>query len=186
MVATAVRRRFTVEEYHHLGAIGFFAPDERVELIEGELIVMPPIGSRHAACVDRTAKLLFRFNRDDLHIRVQGPVTIEPRSEPQPDILVLRGRTDFYVAGHPRPQDVYLAIEVADSTLAFDLGRKQRMYARAGIRELWVVDLQRDRIHVFRQPEGGSYGEHTIHERGDAITLIAFPELTVVVNDILG
>lgn len=136
---------------------GVFATDVRLELMEGEIIEMAPIGSAHAAVVNSLAATLNRACEGRAIVSVQNPIVANERSVPQPDIALLRMRADNYFDAHPKATDVLLVIEVADATLRFDLEQKAPLYARAGIPELWVVDLQVCVLHVHREPAEGGY-----------------------------
>jgi Uma2 family endonuclease len=153
--------RLTVDEYYRMAAVGLLPPDARVELIEGEIIDMAPIGSRHAAAVDRLAKLLILAVDKSAIVRVQGPVRLSVHSEPQPDLAVLRPRADDYRDSHPETSDILLLIEVSDTTLRFDREVKAGLYARHGIPALWILDIGDGRLHVFRAPRRGEYTERT-------------------------
>jgi Uma2 family endonuclease len=178
---------FTLEEYHRLGEVGILTEDDRVELIEGELIRMPPIGSNHASVVDNLMAIFVRrIDPADGRVRIQNPVIVEGRSEVQPDLTVVRFRTDGYKAANPREGDVLLLAEVADSTLRFDREVKLPLYARAGVPEVWIVNLVSDAIEVHRAPEGGAYREASVVGRDDSVSPSAFPSLTIPVSDILG
>src|SRR5919108_6402376 len=144
------RRRFTVEEYHRMAEVGIFQPDERVELIEGEIVKMAPIGPRHAGCVINLNRLFVTRLGDRAVVSPGNPVVIEPRSEPQPDLLLLRPRAVSYSREHATPEDVLLAVEVADTTARFDRIVKARLYARARISEYWLVDVNEASVDVFR------------------------------------
>jgi Uma2 family endonuclease len=133
------RRRFTVHDYHRMGEAGILHEDDRVELIEGELVEMTAIGTRHFSCVNRLNRLLVMHVGDDAIVSVQNPVRLNEYNEPQPDLTVIRPRD--YLESLPKPEDVLLLIEVSDTTLAYDRGVKLPLYARAGIREVWIVDL---------------------------------------------
>ena len=139
MAAKPTRRLFTVAEYYQMGCAGVLGPDERVELIEGDVIEMPPIGVGHAYHVDRIVRLFARVFGDAVHLRVQNPLHLSDRSEPVPDVMLLQPRPDFYALRHPLPQDVLLLVEVSDTTLAFDTKTKLPLYAREGVREVWIV-----------------------------------------------
>jgi len=180
------RHRFSVEDYHRMAEAGILGEDDRVELIEGEVIAMSPIGSRHASCVDRHIALLNRRIGDRAILRVQGPIRLDDCSEPEPDLVLLRTREDFYSPGHPRPDDVHLLIEVMDTTAAFDRGIKVALYARAGISEVWLVDLNQERVEVHRRPEAGAYSELQSRGRGDSVSAEAFPDVVLPVDAILG
>jgi Uma2 family endonuclease len=163
------RYRFTVDEYHRLGETGILGEDDRVELIEGEIVMMTPIGLRHAACVNRLNQLLVRLAGDAAIVQVQNPIVLDGHSEPQPDLTLLRPRADFYAAARPAPGDVLLAIEVADPSIAYDRGVKLPLYGRCGIPELWIVDLGREQVDVYRQPVPGGYAERRTRSRGEQL-----------------
>ncbi len=190
MVTSAVvpvtRHLFTVEEFHRMGEAGVFNESDRIELIEGEVIQMGPIGSPHAARVKRLNRLLVRRLGTRAIVQVQDPVRLSPLSEPVSDLAVLKPRTDFYAAQHPEPSDVLLIVEVADSSRAFDRTVKAPLYARAGIAELWVVDVIDGVIDAHRKPARGSYRDITRFRRGQRLTIAAFPHFTFRVTDILG
>ncbi|MEO8604669.1 MAG: Uma2 family endonuclease [bacterium] len=184
--ATAQRRRFTVDEYRRLGAIGVLRQDDRVELLDGEIIQMTPIGSPHAGCVGALTELFHRrFGRQAL-VWVQNPFQLGPWSEPQPDLCLLRRRADFYRTAHPAPADVLLVVEVADASLAYDRDRKLPAYAAGKIAEVWIVDLAGAAVDVHRRPLGRSYRDVTRHQRGTRLAPLAFPDRALRVNDILG
>src|SRR5512147_87129 len=144
------RHRLTIADYHRMGEAGVFAHDARVELIEGEVIDMPPIGSRHARAVNYLNMHLVEAVRRSAVVAVQNPVTLDEHTEVQPYVAVLRIRADLYGISHPRPGDVLLVIEVADTSVRYDLDVKWPLYARAGIPEVWVVDLEVGVLRLFR------------------------------------
>jgi Uma2 family endonuclease len=181
-----MQRLFTVEEYHRMAEAGILHEDDRVELIAGKIIQMAAIGSRHAACVKRLIKLLVREVGDSGVVGAQDPIILPDSSEPEPDVTVLRPRDDFYAAGHPVPEDVLLLIEVSDTSLEYDRELNLPLYARAGIPEVWIVDLQRREISLYTQLEGGVYREIGQVHPGDSITPQTLPMLTVRVEDIFG
>ena len=179
------RRLLTIEEYDRMGAAGILNEDERVELIQGELVQMAAIGSPHASCVMRlTAWFTVRVAGRAL-VSVQNPIRLPPRSEPEPDLVILRHQSDFYATAHPGPEDVLLLIEVSDTTLVYDRGVKLPLYARAGIPEVWIVDLEGRRLLVHRQPSGMAYGEITV-VAGGALSPAAFPDLSIRLDEIIG
>ena len=181
------RRRFTLEEYHRMGETGILADDPRIELISGSVVVREPTGSRHAGTVDRLAHLFISRLARRAVVRIQNPVTFpDEMSELQPDLALLRRRTDFYVGAHPGAPDVVLLIEVADSSLRLDRRVKIPLYARAGVAEVWLVDLTAERIEIFREPSGGRYGSVVRMDRGANLSPLAFPDLALVVDDLLG
>jgi Uma2 family endonuclease len=180
------RRQFTTAEYHRLLESGILTEDDRVELLDGEIIKMAPIGPGHAGCVNRLAELLRDKTQKLAIVSVQNPVELNEYSEPQPDIALLRRRADFYAKAHPSPEDVLIAIEVADTTAQGDREAKIPAYARAGISESWLVDLPNNRIEVHSQPAGGIYQEVRITSRGQKVASSAVPQIKLKVDDILG
>ncbi len=140
------RHRITVDEYHRMAEVGLLAPDARVELIDGEIIDMAPIGSEHASVVDQLTRLLVRAVGDDAILRVQGSVRLGRRSEPGPDLVLLRPRPDFYRNQFATGNDTLLVIEVSDTTLRYEREIKIPLYARHGVPEAWIVDLRNDRL----------------------------------------
>jgi Uma2 family endonuclease len=185
MASELVRHRFTLEQYEKMVEDGILTSDDRVELLDGEIVEKMPIGSRHYACVRNIQRMLFRLLGDDAAIvSIQSPVGLPPRSEPEPDIALLRPKADNYASLHPRPHDVLLVAEVADSTLRRDRA-KLRIYAEAGIPEAWVVDVNRNVVEVYAEPEGGRYRATSTAEREGTLTPLAFPDLAVAVNDVL-
>jgi Uma2 family endonuclease len=173
------RHRITADEYRQMGEAGVLQPDARVELIEGELIDMPPIGTRHAATVERVVHALRHALADRAMVRTQQPSVIGEYSVPQPDVTVVVPRDDFYENAHPEPRDVLLAIEVADSTLAFDRDVKTGMYARGGVRELWIVHVTGRSVMRFAAPAEGAYAETQIVPSGETIGVGAFPDICI-------
>lgn len=159
--ATASRHRLKVADYRRMGEIGILGPDDRVELIAGEIIDMSPIGSLHAAVVDLLASLFHRHCGPRAIVRVQSPILLDETSEPQPDLAILRPRADFYRDRLPGPADVLLLVEVADSSLPFDLAAKVPLYAAAKIAETWVIDAATLTTHCFRRPASGRYTSET-------------------------
>ena len=179
------RRRFTVEEYHQMGEAGILGEDDRVELIEGEIVQMTAIGRRHAACVAELTRLLVPAVGDRALLWPQNPVRLSRDTEPQPDIVLLRPRADRYVDSEAGPEDVLLLIEVADTSQRYDRMVKLRLYARAGIREYWIVDLQGEAIEVYRQPEETRYADARRVGREGTVSPTAFPEITLAIEPIL-
>lgn len=180
------QRRFDADEYHWMGRVGILRHDEHVELIEGIIIQMSPIGSVHSACVDRFNQRFTTRIGERAIVRVQGPVRLSDRSEPQPDIALLRWRDDFYQDRSARVEDVFLIVEVADSSLAYDLGLKLSMYAHAGIDETWVADLPHHRLLAFSRPVDGSYQDRRVVMPGDSIAPLSFPDVVLTHIEIFG
>ncbi len=185
MAIAVNRHRFTVTEYHRMGEAGILG--ESVELIAGDIIVREPIGPYHAGTVNRLTWLWSSRLGERAVVQVQNPIELpEEHSEPQPDLALLRRRADFYATAHPLAADVLLLIEVADTTPVLDRRVKIPLYARAGIREVWLVDLAGDRVEVCRKPAREGYGEVLVI-RGDAsIAPEAFPDLGLTARDLLG
>ena len=182
---TPQRRKFTVAEYYRMGEIGILGPDERVELIDGEILVMPPIGPGHAGSVDFTADYITRRLDEQFIVRSQNPVHLSDSSEPQPDIAIIVRRRESYFTAHPTPADVLLVIEVADSSLEFDREVKAHIYGRAGVPETWVKNLPEDCIERFTEPGPEGYAQHSIHRRGETLTPVSLPDLELPVADLL-
>ena len=182
---TPQRRRFTVAEYYAMADAGVLAHTERVELLDGEIIVMPPIGNRHQSGVDRLGETWILQLQGRAHVRVQGPVRLDDGSEPQPDLMLLSRRDDFYETAHPGPSDVMLLIEVADSTLEFDRNEKLQLYASAGIPEVWIVNLRDRRVEAYTAPVDGAYTNIRHFEIGENVSPQHFPDIALPVERII-
>jgi Uma2 family endonuclease len=168
-----------VADYHRMGQADIFSVNDRVELIEGEIIDMAPIGSPHAGTVKFLANALRVAVGGRAVISVQDPVFLDRYSEPEPDIALLKPRDDFYRTAHPRPEDVLLIIEVADTTLRYDREVKAPLYARHGIPELWLVDLENRCLEVFRAPVEAGYQQVQNIERPSMLTPVALPDVSI-------
>jgi Uma2 family endonuclease len=186
MSVQIAKRCFTVAEYNRMGEVGIFTEDDRVELIEGEIVEMSPIGRRHAACVGRLTNLFSRLPAEKAIVWVQNPVVLDDYAEPQPDVTLLRRREDFYERALPTPGDVLLIVEVADTTLDYDRQIKVPLYARAGISEVWVVNLVDEQVEVYTRPADGAYRSVSQHGRGEALNSADALNLAVSVDEILG
>jgi Uma2 family endonuclease len=178
------RRRLTVSEYHHLGQVGILGENDRVELLEGQLVEMSPIGPRHALAVDALHESLVMAVAGKAAVRGQNPVTLDDGSEPQPDIAVVRRPWRGYPGAHPGPDDILLLIEVADSSFNVDSGAKLEMYAKAGIREFWIVDLKIDVVHVHRKPSGLTYKSVTTVKPSEMLELEGLPGISIAAGHI--
>jgi Uma2 family endonuclease len=189
MQATATvavtRRPFTIEEYTRMSQAGILHPDERTELIDGEIYSTAPIGSWHAATVHVFASWLMVGTNNRANVSIQSPIRLPPRSEPEPDIALLRYRADFYRSQLPGPDDVLLIIEVADSSLGYDQHLKLPRYA-AGIPEVWIADVQTKRLLVHRGPDGDHYRDVLVIEPGGAIAPLAFTDLVITWDETFG
>lgn len=179
-------RKFTVEEYYKLAEVGILSEDDRVELIEGEIVVHSPIGSRHAACVKRLNALFSSRAQNKAIVSVQDPIRLSEHSEPQPDLALLKPHPDFYAEEHPSPQDVLLIIEVTETSLEYDKSVKLPLYAKHGIPEVWLVDLAQGRMEVHRKPQGERYMSAQKFKRDQTIAPEALPEVKLAVDEILG
>jgi Uma2 family endonuclease len=187
MSATSLLKRlFTVEEYYQMYEAGLFANGERVELIRGEIIKMSPIGRRHAACVIRSSDVLTRKLGNRILLSVQNPLVLDNTSMPEPDIVLLKRKADFYESGLPQSVDVILLIEVADSTIDSDRELKIPIYAEDDIAEVWLVDINNACIEVYRQPTSDGYQELLKYYRGQTLSILAFPDVNIAVDEILG
>lgn len=176
----------TVDFFNHMVETGMFKPTERIELIEGEIYDMSPIGRLHARCVDLLNYFLSQFFVGKAIVRVQSPIILDDLSEPQPDISILRFQADFYKQSHPKAKDVLLIIEVADTTVDFDRTIKFPKYANADIPEAWLINLEADRIEVHSNPKENTYGMVKFYQRGEEISSETMPELKLKADDILG
>jgi Uma2 family endonuclease len=190
IVAPPARRPFTVSEYERLIAADILHEDDRVELINGEILEMTPIGVRHAACVNRLNKLLMAQAGDRAIISVQNPIQLDAHSEPQPDLVALRPHpesqeVDYYESARPTAADTLLVIEVADSSLESDRTVKLPLYAQAGIPEVWIVSLTENHIEVYTQPENGAYRGAQRAGHGETLTATTLPDLRVAVDAVL-
>lgn len=184
MASEPTTRRFTVEEYYRMAEAGILGEDDRVELLDGEIVQMSPIGSRHAACVDRLNHGLQRRVGEAAIVRVQNPIRLSDTSEPQPDLCLLQARADYYTGSHPGPRNVLLVIEVADASLRYDRDIKVPTYARAGIPEVWLVDLDGERLHVFWDPIDGRYRSVREFGIGDVVASHVMPALRIPIDQI--
>jgi Uma2 family endonuclease len=185
-VIDEVRYQFTVDEFYQMYESGIFTEDDRVELIEGEIIQMTPIGSWHAAYVDRLNRLFVKLFSDYAIVRIQGHVRLGIKSEPLPDVVLMKLREDFYASAHPQPADVLLIVEVSDTTIRYDRGVKLPLYARSGILEVWIIDMQEDRIEVYRKPSSSGYKSKSVYKRNQLISPEFHPEVSFLTDEILG
>lgn len=179
------RHKLNVDEYHRMAETGILGVNDRVELIDGELIDMAPVGQDHAATVNGLTRVLVMACGDRAIVSVQNSVRLSRFTEPQPDVVLLRPRADNYRTGaFPGPADVLLLVEVADSTLRYDLGVKLPLYARAGIAEVWIVDLHRRVVDVHRAPAEDGYATVETFAAGDTVVLMLAPEITVELRQV--
>ena len=186
MSVEIAKRLFCVHEYERMVEAGILTEDDRVELIGGEILEMSPTGSRHAACVKRLITLLPARVGASAILSVQDPVVLDDLSEPEPDVVLLRPRPDFYEHGHPRASDVLLLIEVSDTTLKYDRQIKVPLYARAGVVEYWIINLQDDTIEIHARPSGDAYEFVRRVGRGETVNSENVSGLALEVNAVLG
>jgi Uma2 family endonuclease len=180
------RRLLTVDDYHRIGEAGILSQDDRVELIEGELVEMAPIGSDHVASVGALTHLLVHALGEHGIVFPQSPVRLDAHNEPQPDFVVVKPRPQGYRAALPTPEDVLVLIEVAASSLAYDRGLKSALYARHGIPEVWIVNLATQEIEVFRKPTGDRYQSGTRVDRLGSLEIEALPGVRIAADAIFG
>ncbi|MGB0564774.1 MAG: Uma2 family endonuclease [Spirulinaceae cyanobacterium] len=180
LLAPTELRRLTVEEYHQMAAIGILGADEPVELLAGQIVQKMPKGPAHSALCKILEKLLEQRLGAQALVRLQDPVTLSPNSEPEPDLAIVRPKADFYAQQHPTPEDVYLIVEVADSTVERDLTVKAQLYAATGIEDYWVLNVAAQQLHVFRKPKAAGYQQQLILKGQETIDIFAFPEAELV------
>jgi Uma2 family endonuclease len=181
---TPARMRITVERYQKMVAAGVLTSEDRVELIEGEILAMAPIGTRHARVTGRLNKRCVLELGDQALVRLANPVDLGAFSEPEPDLMLLKPQAQEYGDTHPRAEDVLLLVEVADSSLAFDQGLKRDLYAGQGIAEYWVIDVNAERVFTYSQPLDGRFLAVRTLRSGDILIPLAFPALQIAVADL--
>lgn len=179
------RHPITAQEYFRMGEHGILDADARVELLEGELIDMPPIGPPHASSTTRLVRLFSECAKDQAIVSSQNPVLLGDLSAPEPDIALLKYRDDFYASGHPKPDDVLLVVEVADISLSHDRHRKLPLYARFGIPEAWLVDIINRRIDIHRDPDDGRYTTQFRLKSPALISPLLLPDVTLDLSPFL-
>ena len=185
MTTPIKRRAFSVDEYHAMVEAGILTKHDHVELLDGEIIAMVPIGSGHASCVMRLSRMLSEAVGKRAIVSVQGPVRLDETSEPQPDLMLLKWQDDFYAAAHPTPADVLLLIEVSDTTVAFDKNVKLSLYARSMIPEVWIVNLPERTIEAYSAPSGVEYTESRWVGEDGALSPVCFEDVSLPVGAVL-
>jgi Uma2 family endonuclease len=186
MRADVTKKLFTVDEYYRMLDAGILSENDRVELIEGEIIQMSPIGNRHMACVDRATDFLTTAFKGRALVSIQNPLRLNKYNEPQPDIVVLKPRADYYASKSHTPEDTFLVIEVSDTTVRYDTNVKLPIYARTGVAEVWIENLQEDLLLVCREPTAGKYQSQLQLRRGDSVSPLAFADVVFKVEELLG
>jgi Uma2 family endonuclease len=180
------RHRLTVDAYYRMAEAGVLAPDARVELIDGEIVDMAPIGTRHGSAVMRLNHLMMEAARGSAIVAVQSSLRLDDRSEPEPDLMLLVPRDDFYEAAHPVAADVLLLVEVSDSSARYDREIKLPLYARHGIREVWIVDLDNRLMRVCRNPVGEVYTQTTEITTPGSLSPLLLPGVSIDASRLLG
>ena len=178
-------RLWTVEEYHRMAEAGIFDEDERVELLEGKIIWMSAIGTAHRSAVGRTDYLLKNRLKNRAWVSIQDPIQLDDYSEPEPDIAVVKIDSLDYADHHPTPNEVYLVIEVADTTFKKDCETKGKAYAAAGIVDYWVLDVINRQLHVFREASENGYKSEVILKENESISPLSFPDLSINILEML-
>jgi Uma2 family endonuclease len=177
--------RFNVQEYYRMAETGVLRPDARVELLKGRIIDMSPIGPFHGGLINRLIRIFTKLSHGRWLASAQNPLRLDDQSEPEPDFMLLKPSPDDYTSRHARPDDVFLLIEVSDTTLDYDRDEKIPAYGRAGIAEVWIVNLTNATIEVYRDPHFTGYGSKTVLSAGDQIAPQAFPEAVADVGELV-
>jgi Uma2 family endonuclease len=186
MRAEITKKLFTVAEYYRMAEVGILDSEARLELLEGEIVEMSPVGVRHINCVNRATNIFAKRLGDRAIVSVQNPLQLSEYTEPQPDIVLLKPNEDFYAQKKISWEDALLVIEISDTTIRRDRDVKLPLYAKAGVAELWIEDLKRDTIFVYRNPGPKTYATSLEFHRGDSISIGAFPDLIFQVADLIG
>lgn len=184
-MSVRVHHRFTIDEYYRMAEVGLIPRGARVELLDGQIVDMMPIGPFHSGVVTRLSEIFSDLNARRWSQIAQSPLRLDRNSEPQPDLMLVKRRADSYTRSHPGPDDVFLVIEVADSSLDFDRSEKLPIYGKAGIAELWIVNLQDRQIEVYRDPHFTGYGTTAILREGESAAPAAFPDARISVAELL-
>ncbi|MEA5552406.1 Uma2 family endonuclease [Anabaena cylindrica UHCC 0172] len=184
MVLQILRHQFTVKQFHQMAESGILSENDRVELIRGEMIDMSPIIPKHSGCVIFFTNILVLILETLALVSVHNPIVLDETSEPQPDIALLKPRPDFYRNSHPQPEDIFLLIEVADTTIKYDREVKIPLYAEANIPEVWLVDVNQEIIEVYRNPLQGIYQDVQKLVKNKSLSILAFPDVNINVSEI--
>jgi Uma2 family endonuclease len=186
MPAEIARKLFNVDEYDRMLEVGILTENDRVELIEGEILEMSPIGWRHTACTDRATMLLAPRVLGKAIVRIQGPIRLSNNTKPQPDVILLNPREDFYATGGPVTKDALLVIEVAENSIRYDRGPRLALYAKYGVHEVWIEDLNTNTLLVFRDRHPSGYATSLLLKPGDEVSPLTFPDMILSVSALLG
>ena len=185
LVPVQTQHRFSVKEYYRMAETGVLRPDARVELLDGQIIDTSPIGPFHGGVTKRLNRFFTNLGKGQWLVAVQDPVQLDEHSEPEPDLMLLKPAGDDYTTRHPAPEDVYLLIEVADTSLMIDRDEKLPLYGRAGIPEVWIVNLVDQAIEIYREPHFAGYTATKILRAGERACPLAFPDVAVDVAELL-
>lgn len=183
-MAITLAHRFTVEDYFRMAETGILPPDARVELIEGEIIDMLPIGPFHSGALNQLVRDFSALASGRWLVSFQAPIHLGDSSLPEPDLMLLRPAADNYKSFHPKPEDVYLVIEVSDSSLVFDRETKLPLYAKAGIEEAWILNVPQKQLEIYQQPNALGYESKTILTDGEAAP-VRFPDAVIQVRELV-
>jgi Uma2 family endonuclease len=186
MPVAVIRRRFTADDYQRMGQAGILRREDRVELIDGEVVATTPIGPRHCASAERATRAFVTKAGDAAIVRVQGSVRLDLYSEREPDLVLLRPRSDFYASRHPGPADILLIVEIADSSIDYDREVKSRVYARSGVQEYWLADLNENLVFCYSSPRNEAYESVRQYGRGQAVAPHLLPRCVISAADLLG
>jgi Uma2 family endonuclease len=185
MAVELTKKRFTADDYQRMGQAGILSEDDRVELIDGDVVAMTPIGPRHNAAVNRANRAMMTAVGDTAIVQVQGSVRLGLYHEPQPDLVLLRPQADYYSLRLPGPSDIFLVVEVAESSIDYDREVKARVYAESGVREYWLVDLNDNLVLSHAALADGVYRTHQRHHRGESLRPEALPACVIAVDALL-
>lgn len=184
-MAVITTHRFTVADYHRMAEAGVFRPGQRVELLNGEIRDMLPPGPGHSGGVNRLAHLFTHKGQGRFLVWNQSPLALSEDSEPQPDVMLVKPREDFYSQQHPSPEDVFLVIEVSDSSPTYDRQEKLPAYGRAGVPEFWLVNVPKKCVEIYREPHYTGYASSSIVKHGGKVSPEAFPDMVISVEELL-
>ena len=185
MPVALIKKRFTADEYQRMGQAGILSGADRVELIAGEVLAMTPIGPRHNACVSSATRALIRAVGDDAIVLPQGSVRLDLYHEPEPDLVLLRPRADFYASRLAGPNDILLIIEITDSSVEYDRDLKAVIYAESQIPEYWLADLTANVVSRYSAPEGSAFRKIESYRRGESIGPALLPSCVIAVDALL-
>jgi len=185
MYIEVAKKLFTTDDFSKMHEAGIIGPDERVELVDGEIIKLNP-GKRHVACTMRASRFFIEAFGPRACVSIQNPIVLDIYNEPKPDVVILKPREDFYASTEPAPEHSFFVVEISDTTLAMDRKRKLPKYARLGVPEYWIEDVKNQLLHVYRDPLGNEYRTCLTFHPGDAVSPLAFPDVTFKVADLLG